>query len=108
MANEQSVTAKRLTLSEILNAIPDIKKVYYQPDEGTKLEYPCILYKRDPTSVTHADNIKYRLRGRYQITLIDRLPDHSAFDVLLSLPYCSHSASFVADGLNHDIFDLYH
>lgn len=108
MANEPSVTATRLRLSEILNAIPEIEKVYYQPDEQTKLEYPCIVYKRDPTQVTHADNIKYRVRTRYQITLIDRLPDHTAFDVLFNLPYCSHTASFAMDGLNHDVFDLYH
>lgn len=98
----------RLELSEILNDIPDIKEVYFQPNEGTRLEYPCILYTRDPTYTESADNIKYLTKGRYEVTLIDHLPDHTAFDVLLNLPYSRHVNSFVADGLNHHVFDLYH
>lgn len=102
------VTERRLGLSDVLHAIPGIDHIYYQPNEGTRLEYPCILYKRDPTYTVSADNIKYHVRGRYEIKLIDRVPDNPALDVLLSLPYSSHRANYVADGLNHDVFDLYY
>lgn len=98
----------RMSLSQILNKIDSVKRVYFQPNESSQIEYPCITYSRDPTYIVAADNVKYLRRGRYQVTLIDRKPENPAFDILLNLPYCSHTTSFVADGLNHDVFDLYH
>lgn len=102
------VLGRRDELSAILGDISTVSKVYFQPNENTKLVYPCITYSRDPTYHQAADNTKYLVKDRYQITLIDRAPENPAFDVLLDLPYSSHVASFVADGLNHHVFDLYH
>ena len=102
---------RRLKTSDLLNEIKaagHVSKVYFSPDEESQMVYPCITYSRDPTYTVAADNQKYLVRDRYTVTLIDRMPLNPAFDVLLNLPHCSHQTSFVADGLHHDVFDLYH
>jgi len=83
-------------------------RVYYQPPENVKLAHPCIVYSKAPAYRQSADNIPYVVRRRYDVTLIDRSPDHPAFDALVSRRYTSHTTSYVVDGLNHDVFDLYH
>lgn len=82
--------------------------VSFQPDESSKIKYPHIVYSRDPAYKVHADNITYLLRDRYEVTYIDREPDSPVFDKLELRPNCSHTASFVEDGLHHAVFDLYH
>lgn len=82
--------------------------VSFQPDEASVLKYPHIVYSRDPAYIAKADNIVYRHMDHYVVTYIDRKPDNPVLDILVRRLYCSHSASFVADGLHHDVFDLYH
>ena len=82
--------------------------VSFQPDENTKINYPHIVYRREPAAVQHADNIPYLVTAKYEVTYIDRKPDSPVFDELEKRPYCSQKASFVEDGLNHAVFDLYH
>jgi hypothetical protein len=82
--------------------------VSFQPNEESQIPYPHIVYHRDPAYKRHADNIRYLHRDKYVLTYIDRKPDSLVFDELEKRPYCSHTASFVEDGLNHDVFDLYH
>lgn len=84
------------------------KHVSYQPDENSVLAYPHIVYSRDPAYKLHADNLRYLATSRYKVTYIDRKPDQPAFFELDKRPLCSHEASFIRDGLNHYIFDLYH
>lgn len=108
--------ARRLVLQAELEALlePDPRvenpenHVSFQPDENSQLAYPHIVYSRDPAYSAKADNIGYRRMDRYKITYIDRKPDNPVFDVLDERPYCSHTTSFATDGLNHDVFDLYH
>lgn len=82
--------------------------VSFQPDEKSEIKYPHIVYSRDPAYKFYADNIRFLHRDKYQMTYIDRKPDSLVFDELEKRPYCSHTASFVEDGLHHDVFDLYH
>jgi hypothetical protein len=82
--------------------------VSFQPPEGSTIKYPHIVYARDPAYKLQADNITYHLTDKYVVTYIDREPDSSVFDELEQRPHCSHRASFVEDGLNHSVFDLYH
>jgi hypothetical protein len=84
------------------------KHVSFQPDEESKLKYPHIVYSRDPAYKLHADNSTYRRKDKYVVTYIDREPDSLVFDALEERPQCSHKASFVEDGLNHSVFDLYY
>lgn len=94
-------------LQTILGGVSPEERVSFQPDENSVLKYPHIVYSRDSAYSAKADNILYRLKDHYKVTYIDRSPDNPVFDVLVAYPYCSHATSFVADGLNHDVFDLY-
>lgn len=81
--------------------------VSFQPDENSQIQYPHIVYSRDPAYKLHADNIRYLHRDKYKMTYIDRKPDSLVLDELEKRPYCSHTASFVEDGLYHHVFDIY-
>jgi hypothetical protein len=39
--------------------------------------------------------------------MITRNPDESAFDAIVALPMCVHERFYVADNLNHDVFNIY-
>ena len=107
---------RRLLLSAELKAYmalhPEVsdpaKHVSFQPAEGSQIPYPHIVYSRDPAYKLHADNTTYRHKDKYVVTYIDRKPDSPVFDALDKRTLCSHRASFVEDGLHHDVFDLYH
>lgn len=98
-------------LEGIIAAHPEVTNpgdhVSYQPNEESKLNYPCFVYTRDPAFTVKADNLTYLQRDRFEVTYIDRKPDDPIFDVMSNREFCSHSASFAADGLNHTVWDLY-
>lgn len=55
-----------------------------------------------------AENKPYRLTKRYSVTVIDLDPDSLVPDKVARLPMCTQSTFFVADNLNHDVFNVYH
>lgn len=95
----------RLELQNLLKEI--VPNVYFQPPNGLKIQYPCIVYVRDTMDVSYADNSPYRHAIRYQVTVIDRSPDSDLVNRVAMLPLVSHSRFFTADDLNHDVFTLY-
>jgi hypothetical protein len=97
----------RLELQLILEAIPGVQMVKFQPSDSTRLTYPCIIYSRDSQDVTYADNHPFRTDTRYMVTVIDRNPDSLIPSLVAKLPYCSFSRFYVADDLNHDVYALY-
>lgn len=97
--------APRVQLQSLLEAI--LSHVYFQPPPNVQMEYPAIVYQRFITTSAFADNDPYRVTKQYQVMLITRNPDESAFDALVSLPMCTHERNYVADNLNHDVFKLY-
>lgn len=101
--------SRRLELHAELVVLLNSNNVYFQPDINTGMKYPCIVYARDPAYSASADNITYRSKQRWQITLIDRLPDNPVYDTMMTaFSYCSTLRSYKAEGLNHDVFDLYY
>lgn len=98
----------RLQLHSLLLGLAPGLKVYFQPPASLIMTYPCIVYKRDDISVTHADNIPYRLTRRYLVTIIDPDPDSPLVGLVAALPMCSFNRAFVAENLNHDVFILYY
>lgn len=97
--------AQRLELQELLQGITD--HVYFQPPENLSVIYPCIIYARDFAETEFADNEPYSIKKRYMVTVIDEDPDSSIPDQVAKLPTCSFNRFFVADGLNHDVYQLY-
>lgn len=82
------------------------RHVYFDPPEGFKMSYPCIVYKRSRIDTDFADNNPYALRKRYEITVIDKDPDSSIPDKVAMLPMCRFDREFTYDNLHHDVFTL--
>lgn len=100
--------APRTQLQLLLEETLGTDKVYYDPPITVEIAYPCIIYSRDLSNIQHADNAPYRWTRRYQVKLITKTADDPTFEKLIQLPMCTHSRSFKAGQLNHDVFDLFY
>lgn len=98
---------RRLILQTSLEDLLGSGNVYYQPPNGLKLVYPCIVYNWDSADTKFADNNPYSFRRRYQVTIIDRNPDSLIPEKVAALPMCLFDRFFTADNLNHSVFNLY-
>lgn len=83
------------------------RHVYFQPPEKTAIQYPCIIYSRDYGDTQFGDNVPYTFVKRYQVTVIDRIPDSPYADKVAALPMCTFQRHYTSDNLNHDVFNLY-
>lgn len=72
------------------------------------MQYPCIVYQRYAGVSAFADNSPYRSTVRYQVTVIDPDPDSVIPRNVAALPMCARNRFFIADDLNHDVFNLYY
>lgn len=81
--------------------------VYFQPPGQEKMTYPCVRYQRDDMNTQFADNVPYRLRTRYSVTLMSRSPNTDVLKKLAQLPMSTYERFFVADNINHDVFNIY-
>lgn len=95
----------RLRLDEKLKELSP--NVYFQPKSNVGMEYPCIVYEAARWDTGFAGNKPYRITERYTVTVIDRDPDSEIPKKVASLPMTTHSAFFVAENLNHHVFDTY-
>lgn len=100
------------TLLENLNGgdedHPELKiKVYFQPPPNVQMQYPCIVYRRDSAVSLFANNKPYRFVQRYSVTVIDRDPDSAIPDKIAALSTSTFNRSYVADNLNHDVFNVF-
>lgn len=98
---------QRVDLQTLLEEVLGSNNVYFQAPANVAMVYPCIVYKRDNAITEFASNSPYRYTKRYMVTYIDRNPDSLVPDKIARLPLCIFNRYFVADGLNHDIFNLY-
>lgn len=96
---------QRLDLQTLLETITPA--VYFQATTNTKMVYPCIVYRRVDEDAKYAGNRLYSHTKQYQVTVIDSNPDSTLPDTVRDLPLCSFDRHFTADGLNHDVFNLY-
>lgn len=97
--------APRLELHELLESLSE--HVYFQPPTNIKVEYPCIVYKRDFAETKFADNVPYNHKLRYMVTVIDRDPDSDIPGKVAALPMSIYNRFFTADGLNHDVYNVF-
>lgn len=95
-------------LEQVVSEEPEDKiPAYFQPKMNDALTYPCIVYERNDSFVSYADNIKYVFFKRYNVTVIAREPDSLIPDLVEQLPLTSLDRKFTRDGLNHTVFNLY-
>lgn len=97
--------APRSDLHTLLKTFAD--HVYFQPPINVKLEYPCIIYKRDFAETKFANDKPYGRDLRYAITVIDPDPDSDIPGKVASMPMSSFNRFFTADNLNHDVFNVF-
>lgn len=97
-------------LAEILGcpAEGSDSRVYYQPPTGTRIKYPCIIYKFSTADTKFADNRPYKRTRRYEVTLIDRNPDSVYEAKIAELPMCFTERNYTADNLYHFVFNIYY
>ena len=100
---------KRLALHEKLKSIVGNNNVYFQPPASVSISYPCVIYSVGNGDVKRADDTVYGYINSYQVTFISKKPDVDIVErVLTALPMCSVSRIYVADNLNHYVFNLYY
>lgn len=97
----------RLELQTLLESILGTESVYFQPPENIKINYPCIIYKRNADRTKFADNKPYANTKRYSVTIIDKNPDSLVPDKLALQPLCLFDRHMTVNGLNHYIYNLY-
>lgn len=98
---------RRLELQTLLEMELGSTNVYFQPPSNVRMQFPCLVYRRDNSVLRHAGNRLYSHKKRYQVTVIDRDPDSLIPDKIIALEYCEMDRFFVADGLNHTVFTLF-
>jgi hypothetical protein len=96
---------QRAGLSALLNAITP--NVYFQPPSNVEMEYPCIVYARSRADTRFAGDKPYLFTQGYTLTVIDKEVDSPLIEAVAALPMCTFSTHFVADNINHDVFDIY-
>lgn len=97
----------RSELHSALVAILGSDAVYFQPPPTTQMVYPCIVYHRDFITTSFADNLPYRRKKRYLITVITANPDDPLFDKIAELPTCVFDRFLTANQLNHETYKLF-
>lgn len=100
--------ASRLELQSKLEELLGSRNVYYQPPENIKMLYPAIVYSKDDIDIKYADNNNYNKINKYNIIVIDKLPDNSVINKILELPLSSYDRHYNDDNLNHDSITLYY
>lgn len=99
--------AQRIDLQTLLVTLLGSDNVYFQPPPTVKMQYPCIIYKRDYMNTDFSNNKPYKHKKRYQLTIIDVDPDSDIHEKVAELPMCSYDRFYTADNLNHDVYNLF-
>ena len=98
----------RLTLQEMLENILGSENVYFQPPTTAKMQYPAIVYRLSNIDNTHADDGVYASRKQYEIVVIDKNPDSLIPDMINRIQTANFVRPYVADNLNHWVFQIYY
>lgn len=97
----------RLELQDLLVTLLGSNNVYFQPPSNIKMKYPCIIYKRDDKDTRFSNNKPYKQKIRYLVTVVDPDPDNVIHEKVAELPLSSYVRYYIADNLNHDVYNLY-
>lgn len=101
--------ATRLDLQQDIEKLFKTKNVYYQPPEGFKLSYPCVVYTLDYVNTRRADDMAYNNAFRYQLTYMSTKADLDVITKVLDhFKMCSFDRPMKIDGLYHYFFNLYY
>ena len=95
-------------LASVLASVNRPQNVYFQPPESTRMNYPCIVFKRNGARTLFADNKPYTFEESYEVTVIDRDPDSPIVRAVgMHFPKSRFNRHYTVDNLNHDVFIIY-
>ena len=95
---------ERVQLDSILNSI--CSHVYFQPPEGHKMVYPCIVYDGESDFTLDADNRIYNRQRKYTITAIDWDPESIIAEQVGETFQIRLERHFKNDNLHHFVYTL--
>lgn len=99
---------RRLILQELLEKIPEVKKVYFQPPANVHMVYPCIRFYRGRPRTAKADNLTYRFTQGYELIVIDPNPDSQiARYIVENFQMAEENNTYVSNNLYHTPITLY-
>ena len=96
----------REELHEVLCSIMGSRNVYFQPPVNISMHYPCIRYTIADIDNKHANDRVYLFSNKYQLILIDEDPDSEFVYTINQMPTANFIRSYVADNLNHWVFEI--
>lgn len=100
---------RRQKLQELLEKVPRVKKVYFQPPAEVRMIYPCIRYYRTRARTERADNMAYRFTQCYELIVIDSDPDSQiARYIVENFQMAELNPGYVANNLYHTPITLYY
>jgi hypothetical protein len=82
-------------------------QTYFQPPDGTRMIYPCIVFERYQATSFFANNSPYLTKKRYLVTVMDKNPNSEIPNLVAKLPFSFFQRFFATSGLNHDVFNIY-
>jgi hypothetical protein len=109
------VSRSRLEFKQLLDTVGQDESlgdegkatVYGQVPENTTMTYPAIRFEKGFEEVLFADNIPYEVTDRYSVTCIEEDPNTPVAKLVRLLPMCSFNRFYVADNLNHTVYNIY-
>lgn len=82
-------------------------KLYFQPPENLKLEYPCAIYSIANWPARNADNRIYFRKKQYRVVVIDKSPDSRLAQSLSEMPNSVFEKHYIFENLHHYSFTIF-
>lgn len=93
----------------LAGVVGDSVKLYFQPPEGEKLKYPCIVYGRGTPITRHANDEKYlKLRNFDVLLIVADAEDTELSEKLEDIKYSRPGKPYMSDRLYHYPFSIYY
>lgn len=100
---------KRLSLHFQLKELIGNDNVYFQPPASVQISYPCVIYSIGNGDTKRADDVLYGYINSYQVMIITKKPDIELIEKMLAkFKMCSVSRTYIAENLNHYVFNVYY
>lgn len=91
----------RNRLSDIMTECGEEPHLYFQPNESSRLTYPCMIYHLKTLTTRSANNRPYYNQVSFDITYITRSPVSDVPMKMLEDPMFSFDRYYTAENLHH-------
>lgn len=96
---------------ELINrfyAIPNVKRVYYEPPDNVRMEYPCVRINRKSMNQRYANNKVYMFTPAYDIYYITKESDDPMTEKFMrEFEMIRHNRTYHKDNLRYEVYTLY-